>query len=73
MDLEKNFLKYCDNEYTSRENNASYCADVADKYAIEFIKWVFLNTKEFDDIGLRYFKWELKTYEELLNIFKLEN
>ena len=68
--LEKRFLPYCDNEYAGKEENATNCVDVADKYAIEFIEWVFKNTKEFDDLGLRYLNWELKTYEELLEIYK---
>ena len=68
--LEKRFLPYCDDEYANRQDNAANCADVADKYAIEFIKWVFENTQEFDDLGLRYLNWELKTYEELLEIYK---
>ena len=54
--LEKRFLPYCDHEYANRQDNAANCADVADKYAIEFIKWVFENTQEFDDLVVNCFQ-----------------
>lgn len=42
-------------------------------FAIEFAQWLTMFTQEFEDGDIRYWnvdKWELKTYEELLEIYK---
>jgi hypothetical protein len=44
-----------------------------ESFAIEFAKWLTMFTQEFEDGDIRYWnidKWELKTYEELLEIYK---
>ena len=49
------------------------CEKIASEFAIEFAKWLAMFTEEFENGDIRYWnidKWELKTYEELLGIYK---
>lgn len=63
MKLEKKFEKYCDDLYTSKENNALYCADVANEHAIAFAKYIHNNPNVFNngwsmEMVLEYFNKE---------------
>lgn len=66
--LENIFLPYCDHEFANREDNATNCADEADKYAIEFCEWC--NSHSDDD--WKYGKFKNKTIIDILKIFKNE-
>jgi len=40
MALADKFLRYCDNEYANREDNAENCADAAREVALDFVMYI---------------------------------
>lgn len=66
MKLKEKFIGYCDHQYASREDNAEYCVEIADDYAIEFAEWI----KNDWACNERWSK--ITDSKELLQIFKKE-